>query len=60
VDEFELIWSELRALREDAKQLAVEVAVLKNTRALAWKWGTGAGAAFAAAVAIVHSVWGML
>lgn len=52
--------AEVIALRDEVKQLAIEVAVLKSTRALAWKWGVSAGAGLAATVAIVDVVWSIL
>ena len=59
MDEQELT-EEVKELRTIVAYLTVRVAVLENTRALAWQWGTSAGAALAAAVAIGHTVWSML
>ena len=54
------IVTELRELRDDVQELKTEVAILKSTRALAWKWGAGAGAVLATIVSVGHAIWSML
>ncbi len=63
----ELIFSQLREAREAKEELEkeihaleVRVAVLENTRALAWKWGAGAAAAISLIITVAHSIWSMI
>ncbi len=55
-DAFQMLKEDVDQLQEAVHQLSVDVAVLKNTWALALKWGAGAGAAVAAIVAVLKEV----
>ena len=51
---------DIQRIEDGLQELKTDMAVLKSTRALAWKWGAGAGAAIATLVSVGHAIWSML
>jgi hypothetical protein len=54
---FDMLRADVQRLEDTVQALAIDVAVLKNTWALALKWGAGAGAGVAAVVSVWNAIW---